>query len=184
LENAANTAELPAWCAPGAAFLPAAATLHLRTSLVHIQGPATEVRAIQGLDRPVGVCIRHLDEREPARPPGIPVSHQLDALHRPLGFEQFSDGIFRGPEIQIAYEYLLHVAPSMFDGGLFEAETAQARLCGTIKRNFTLAILLYETFLMVQRSDAATSLGFRPGGVRRFGPGLGARPRGEISPGD
>src|SRR5688572_19372899 len=80
--------------------------------LVHGQRAALEVGAVHGGDRRLGP-VRHLDEREPAAPAGLPVRHHLGANHGPVLTECFGQVLVRGLERDVSdIQLLTHALPS------------------------------------------------------------------------
>src|SRR5262245_5044686 len=76
--------------------------------LVHLQRAAAELRPVESADRVRrGACLRHLDEPEPARPPGLAIRDHADRLHVPLPLEDLAQLVLRGGEGKVPDVQLL-----------------------------------------------------------------------------
>src|SRR6185312_15890612 len=71
--------------------------------LVDPECPAIHLKAVQGLDRPLGLALRHLDETEAAWPAGFPIVDELDRFHLAVTLEQCFHVLLGGIEGQIAH---------------------------------------------------------------------------------
>ena len=89
---------LPARALPEAA---AATAVLAGTGLVHLQGAATHLRAVEGLDGSLGVLGGHLDETEAAGAAGLAIVDQADALDLAVGGEEVAQLVLGGGVGQI-----------------------------------------------------------------------------------
>ena len=79
----------------------AAATL-TGLGFVHLERTALKVLAIERLHGARRIRVRHFDESEPARTPGITVSDERQRFHSAMRSEQRTNRIFGRGERQIA----------------------------------------------------------------------------------
>jgi hypothetical protein len=86
-----------------------AAPLGFGARLVHIQRPSPQLAAVECGDSFVAFFrVHHFDETESARTAGIAISQDRNAVHLSVCLEHLSQLIFRGVEIEIAHEDILH----------------------------------------------------------------------------
>jgi len=77
----------------------------LRTGLIHVEGAAVEVMAIELSDRLIGFSrVAHFDETEAAGLPSVTIGDEADAGHRAVTFEQRSNRILGGTEAKVSYK--------------------------------------------------------------------------------
>ena len=85
-----------------AATAAAAATTLTGFGFVHLERTALKVLAIERLHGARRIRVRHFDESEPARAPGITVSDERQRFHSAMRSEQRTNRIFGRGERQIA----------------------------------------------------------------------------------
>jgi hypothetical protein len=79
------------------------------TGFVHIQGTSVQGVTIEGGNGLIRLAfIFHFDERETTRTSGFTICHDPGTVHLAVAFEEAADALFRGVEIQVAYEDVLH----------------------------------------------------------------------------
>jgi hypothetical protein len=79
------------------------------TGFVHIQCTSVQGVAIEGGNGLIRLAfVFHLDERETAGTSGFTICHDPGTVNLAVAFEEAADTLFRGVEIQVAYEYVLH----------------------------------------------------------------------------
>jgi hypothetical protein len=100
---AATAAERPA------ASATAKSAVGLGTGFVHVQCTSVQSVSIEGGNGLVRLAfIFHFDERETAGTSGFTICHDPGTVNLAVAFEEAADALFRGVEIQVAYEYVLH----------------------------------------------------------------------------
>ena len=126
--RAAATAAAEAAAAAAAA---AEAAIRLGTGFVDIQRTAVHGVAVESGNRLIRLpFIFHFDERETARTAGIAIRHDAGAVHLAVPLEQAADSLFRGVEIEVAHEDVLHSnPPDNLKAGLIGEETQAGRRC-------------------------------------------------------
>lgn len=77
--------------------------------LIHFEGTAFEFLAVQGLDGPRSIGVRHLDEPEPAWTVGLAVRDYRDFVDRSVRREQRTQGVFGSGEGKISNEKFGHL---------------------------------------------------------------------------
>jgi hypothetical protein len=84
-------ADLPA----GAAELPTRLpTRFTRLGLIHVEGPACELLALESLNSRFGRrAIRHFDKAKAAGLPRVPVRNNIDRVHRPILLKELAEVI-------------------------------------------------------------------------------------------
>jgi hypothetical protein len=87
----------------------AAWTVGLGTGLVDIQRAPIQVAAIDRGNRLLGFCIvSHLYKPKASGLPGVTIGTDVDTVYGSVSFKQGSDGCFRHPKTEVAYENVLH----------------------------------------------------------------------------
>jgi hypothetical protein len=107
--TAAATAAAAAATATAVATTAAAATRTIltRTGLVDVDGTTTEVLAIQGFDRRVGLTgVGHFDERESTGATGFAVGDDGDIRNFTVGLEGVADFVFSSAKGEVSNEEL------------------------------------------------------------------------------
>ena len=115
----------------------------LRPRLVHDQGKAFEIGAIQASYGLIGLMgIAHCDKCETARAASVAVLHQIDSINGSILLEKRAYRRIGSRKIQIAYENILHViALSVFQlCGQDEADQDSHALAGLSKGIFSLPL--------------------------------------------
>src|SRR5262249_51281338 len=110
---AAPTAAIAAPAAAAAAVAAPAAAALLGTGLVHREGPALVLQAVEGGDGRLGLgVVAHLDKAEPLGPAGVAVHDHLRRLDGPVLPEQLLQVAVGHAVGQVAYVQLLaHEGP-------------------------------------------------------------------------
>jgi hypothetical protein len=115
----------------------------LRPRLVHDQGKAFKIDAIQACYGLIGLMrVAHFDKRETARAAGVAVLHQIDSINGSILLEKRAYRRIGSRKIQIAYENILHaIALSVFQlCGQDEADQDSHALAGLSKGIFSLPL--------------------------------------------
>ena len=87
----------------------AEAAIRLRPRFVDIQRAAVHGVAIESGNRLIRLpFVFHFDERETARTAGVTIRHDPGAIDLAIPFKQAADGFFRGVEVEVAHENILH----------------------------------------------------------------------------
>src|SRR5262249_20491437 len=95
----------------GAARESTAPAFSLRTRLVYVERATFHVGAIQRRNCSIRLGrIRHFDESEAARTPGVSIRHQVHTIHLSVPLEKRSHRRLGSGKIQIAYKDVLHVS--------------------------------------------------------------------------
>jgi len=113
---AATAASGPAATTTAAAESAAAATttaaesaVGLGTGFIDVQCASVEGVSIEGGNGLIRLAfIFHFDECETARPSGFAIRHNPGAIHLAVPFEEATNTLFTGIEVQVAYENILH----------------------------------------------------------------------------
>src|SRR5581483_9223553 len=79
-----------------AARAAATATRLARTRLVHLEGAAAELVAVERFDRGVGILFVHLDEAEATGLPRLPIVDQRAGVNAAVLLEQLTDLVLGG----------------------------------------------------------------------------------------
>ncbi len=94
------------------ATAPTTGALGLGTSLVHVDGAASDLCSVQSSDGLLtffGIC--HFHKSETARPPGLAIGENTHSIHLSVTFEKLAQFILGGIETEISNENVFHVAP-------------------------------------------------------------------------
>jgi len=87
----------------------AKATVGFRTGFVHVQRASIKGVSIESGNGLIRLAfIFHLDECETAGTAGFTICHDSGAIYLAVPLEEATYTLFRGIEIQVAYEYVLH----------------------------------------------------------------------------
>jgi hypothetical protein len=92
-----------------AAPAPATTTLDFGTRFIHVQGASANLGAVQSRYGFLSVFrTGHFDKAEAPRTPGVPVSHDADAVHLSVYLEKLAQLVFRSVEVEVANKDVLH----------------------------------------------------------------------------
>ena len=90
-----------------------AAALGLGSSLVDVDGPSAELRAVQSRNGFLSVVITgHLNETEAPGTPSVSIRHDADTVHLTVAFKDLPQFIFIGIEAEIPHKNILHASSS------------------------------------------------------------------------
>ena len=99
---------LPAFAAEAAAV--AGRPIRLWACLVHVESAAIKVRAIDGGNRSIALCIVcHLNEAEATRLTAVPIHNDIDTINSAVSCKQRTDSLFRSPKAEVSNKNIFHV---------------------------------------------------------------------------
>jgi hypothetical protein len=99
---------------PASSPTPAAGTLGLGTSFVHIQRAPAHLRAVQRGNSFLTIFrIRHFDEAKTPGSAGVAIGHDGDPVHRSILLKELAQFVFPRIEIQIPNEDILQAIASV-----------------------------------------------------------------------
>jgi hypothetical protein len=87
----------------------ASAALSLGTGLINIECASSDFLTVQGGNSfftVFGAC--HLHKSKSTGAASVPIGHDADPVHLPIGFKHSTEVFFRRIEIQVTYEDILH----------------------------------------------------------------------------
>jgi hypothetical protein len=111
----------------------AARPLRFRTSLIYVQRPAAQLRAVDGRNCLIPLFrAGHFHEAEAPRSASIAVGHNADSVHLSVCLEHLAQVVFRRVEIKVAYEDVLQTNRlwlSYLSVGEFGAQAGATAVC-------------------------------------------------------